>query len=472
MKLKENQIGPIAAGLGFLSAFGFFLFAYPYHLMRREQMNLFVFDWDYIRQTYRGWGWLARFVSDFLDQFFSLPVVGPLVIALLLLGIGTATYRICRHFLGRWPSLAIAAVFFIWSFFRETENLYVTRYTVAVLAYLALALLALRCRKAWLKPVAAAALIALAVYPVGSPYNKYYGKAWGWPVIEYDKIIGLDTEVYKENWDKIIRRQSRKDLRMTEASYCYNLAHAMKGDLGESLFDYAQKYSNSLFMFITTDLSQFSSSMVGEAWYHLGDMTVAEQSAIIGLQASPKHTGARYIQRMAMVNLASGEQGAAQKYLRLLSGTLFYGKWARQILAGNPDPETKAKIDDLQSKLAKEKTDIVYNANLFRPVLLGLLEANPANDLAHEYLLCYDLLTFDLEHFMEDYRPETDTATLYHEAVLIWLDSQGQLSQENAAKYGVSSSTLNRLGRFMRYPENYRNTYWYYFTAEMNRQLQ
>ena len=73
---------------------------------------------------------------------------------------------------------------------------------------------------------------------------------------------------------------------------------------------------------------------------------------------------------------------------------------------------------------------------------------------------------------MEDFRPETDTSTLYHEAVLIWLDSQGQLSQENAAKYGVSSSTLNRLGRFMRYPDNYRNTYWYYFTQEMNRQMQ
>ena len=471
MKALKTHTGLIAACSAFLAAFGFFQFAYPYHLMRREQMNLFLFDWDYIRQTYRGTGWLARFLSDFLEQFFSLPVVGPVIVALLITAIGVVAYRICRHLLGKWPSLAVGAAFCIWSFFRETENLYITRYTIAVLIYLSLILLALRCRRTWMKPAVAAVLVGLAVYPAGTPYNKYYGKAWGWPIIEYDKVIGLDTEVFKENWDKIIKR-SKKDLRSTEASYCYNLAHAMKGDLGESLFNYAQKYSNSLFMFITTDLSHFSSSMVGEAWYHLGDMTIAEQSAIIGLQASPKHTGARYIKRMAMVNLVSGEQGAAQKYLRLLSGTLFYGKWARQILAGHPDERTKAKIEDLQSKLAEARTDFVYNANLFRPVLLGLLEANPSNDLAHEYLLCYDLLSFDLEHFMEDFRPETDTSTLYHEAVLIWLDSQGQLSQENAAKYGVSSSTLNRLGRFMRYPDNYRNTYWYYFTQEMNRQMQ
>jgi hypothetical protein len=471
MKLFEKHTGKIAAGSAFLAAFAFFQFAYPYHIMRREQMNLFLFDWDYIRQTYKGAGWLARFTSDFLDQFFGLPVAGPLIVALLVTAVGAAAYGICRHFLGKWPSLAVGAAFFLWSFFRETENLYTTRYTVASLLFLVLILLALKFRKTWVKAVATVLLLALGVWSLGSPVHKYYGRAWGWPRIEYDKVIGLDTETYRENWDKIIKR-SKKDLHITEASYCYNLAHAMKGDLGESLFNYAQKYSNSLFMFITTDLSQFSSSMVGEVWYHLGDMTLAEQSAIIGLQASPKHTGTRYIKRMAMVNLASGEQGAAQKYLRLLSGTLFYGKWAKRILAGHPDEETRAKIEDLHSKLAKEKTDFVYNANLFRPVLLGLLEANPSNDLAHTYLLCYDLLTFDLNHFMEDFRPETDTSAIYQEAVLIWLDSQGQLSEENAAKYGVGAGTLNRLARFMRYPDNYRNTYWYYFTMEMNRQMQ
>ena len=37
--------------LSFLAAFAFFQFAYPYHLVRREQMTLFLYDWDYIAQT-------------------------------------------------------------------------------------------------------------------------------------------------------------------------------------------------------------------------------------------------------------------------------------------------------------------------------------------------------------------------------------------------------------------------------------
>ena len=138
----KRWMEPVIGGVGFLSAFGFFLLAYPYHLMRREQMTLFLFDGDYIRQTYRGSGWLARFVCDFLDQFFHLPVVGPLVVALLLTAIGVVTYRIVRRFLGEWPSLAVAALVFAWSFLRETENLYSTRYTLVVLGYLALLLLA------------------------------------------------------------------------------------------------------------------------------------------------------------------------------------------------------------------------------------------------------------------------------------------------------------------------------------------
>ena len=146
MSFLKRHIGPLAAGAAFLGALGFFALAYPYHLMRREQMTLFPYDWDYIRQTYRGAGALARFVCDFLDQFFHLPLVGPLVVALLLTAIGVVVYKIFRRFLGQWPSLAVAALFFVWSFLRETENLYSTRYTLVALGYLALVLAALQLR--------------------------------------------------------------------------------------------------------------------------------------------------------------------------------------------------------------------------------------------------------------------------------------------------------------------------------------
>ena len=94
MNTKADRFysGPVCTTLAFLGSFLFFQFAYPYHLMRREQLNLFLYDGDYIAETYRGTGWLARFAADSLEQFFHLPVVGPLVVSLLLVAIGYVAY--------------------------------------------------------------------------------------------------------------------------------------------------------------------------------------------------------------------------------------------------------------------------------------------------------------------------------------------------------------------------------------------
>ena len=453
--------------IAFAAAFAFFQFAYPYHLIRREQMTLFVYDWDYLFQTYRGGGWLARLVSDFLEQFFHLPFIGPLVIAALLTAIGIVVYKICRHFLGRWPSLGIAAAFYIWSFLRETGNLYITRYTVVMLAYLALILLALRFKRAWLRPVAAAALLAAGAWALSFPFHQHYGKPWSVPKIEYDRVIGLDDETAREHWDKVIKL-SRKDLHMEEASYCYNLAHAMKGDLGNVLFDHSQNHHATLLFQVSGEQTVFTNGLAGEAWFQVGDMTVAEQSAITSLQASPKHTGARYLVRLARVNLISGEDAAAQKYLDLLSKTLFYGKWARSMMPGSQDEATRMQLADARARLVRE--DFVHRSDVPRSVLLDLLESDPANRVARNYLLCFDLLRYDLEEFIEDYLPDMIPARIYHEAILIWLSQHDRLNEEQVARFGVDVSTVDRMNRFGRRPEVYKNTYWYYYLQALNAQ--
>jgi hypothetical protein len=458
----------VAAVAGFLAAYCFFQFAYPYHLMRREEMTLFMFDGNYIRQTYHGIGWLARFFCDFIDQFYCLPVVGPVVESLLLLAIGTVTFKICRKALGKWPSLAIAAVVFIWSFFRETENYFSTRYTIVVLVFLALLLAALSFLKVWMKAAAAVIFLAFGVWALGSPAQKYYGKLWGTPILDYDKVIGLDTELYHEHWDKVIKR-SKNDLYMTEATFCYNLANAMKGQLGKNLFNYAQNSVYGLLIFIIPDHNAFTNTLAGEAWFRLGEMTAAEQSAIIALQASPKHTGVRYIKRLAEVNLESGEYGAAQKYLNILSKTLFYRRWALSMMPGHQDETTAKSLAEANSKLATK--DFVYSNNgAFQAVMEGLLAANPDNDLAREYLLCYDLLMFDLDSFVELYAQKPVEGHIYQEALLIWLSQQDDITEEGLARYGIPTREVDRMERFFMNPNRFRNTYWFYYLDAMNKQ--
>ena len=463
----QSRTGLIAATLAFLGSWGFFLFAYPYHLMRREQQNLFLFDGAYIRETYRGVGFLGRFVSDFLEQFFLAAVPASLIVALLLTGIGVVVFRICRHFLGKWPSLGVAALFFAWSFLRETGNLYLTRYTVATLALLSLVLLALQFKNAWLKPVAAALLVGLGIWAFGSPVHKIYGKAWSVPNLPYERVVGLDTETYREHWDKVLQL-SKVDLYTEEASYCYNLALAMKGRLGDDLFNHSQNHHFSLLFPASSEQTVMTNAMAGEAWFHLGDMTVAEQSAITSLQASPKHTGARYLERLARVNLISGEEGAAMKYLTILGKTLFYGRWARSRMPGLQDETVRAQLSDAHARLARK--DMVHQLERPRELLLGLLEADPANAAARNYLLCYDLLTYDLDAFMQDFTPDMIGARLYQEAVLLWLTLQGRLTPDEISRYGMDLSVSDRMNRFGMNPAAFKNTYWYYYLKAMNKQ--
>ena len=467
LKKTQSRTGLVATALAFLGSWGFFLFAYPYHLMRREQQNLFLFDGDYIRQTYRGVGWLARFVSDFLEQFFVSPVPASLIVALLLTGIGVVVYRICRHFLGKWPSLAIASAFFIWAFLRETGNLYITRYTVVVLGYLTLILLALQCRKGWAKAMMGVLLLAVGAWALASPFHRHYGKPINTPKFNYERVIALDVETSREHWDKVLRL-SKKDLYVEEASYCYNLALAMTGRLGDDLLNHSQNHQLALLFPASSEHTIFTNGMAGEAWFQLGDMTQAEQSSITSLQASPKHTGARFLVRLARVNLISGEDGAAMKYLNLLDRSLFYGKWARSMMPGHQDEATRAQIEAARAKLFRK--DFVHQSERPRDILVGLLEADPDNDLARNYLLCYDLMCYDLDTFMQDYEPHPIDGRLYREAILIWLSRHDRMTPSQVSAYGIDLSEVDRMNRFGRNPAKYKNTYWYYYMKAMYEQ--
>lgn len=52
--IKNKRLAVTCAA--FLLAYCFFQFFYPYHLIRREQLTLFLYDIDYILDTYSGPG--------------------------------------------------------------------------------------------------------------------------------------------------------------------------------------------------------------------------------------------------------------------------------------------------------------------------------------------------------------------------------------------------------------------------------
>lgn len=77
-----------------------------------------------------------------------------------------------------------------------------------------------------------------------------------------------------------------------------------------------------------------------------------------------------------------------------------------------------------------------------------------------------DLLRYDINAFMEEYLPEKIDAQIYHEAVLIYLAQFGRLTDKDAVEYGISPLLLDKMDSFARFPERYKNSYWYYFLTD------
>lgn len=461
MKLSKEKYFIAAA---FLAAFGFFLTAYPYHLMRREQFTLFLYDIPYIIRTYAGTGCVSRFLGDFAEQFYCIRIIGPIIVSLLLTVTGVLTYRICRSFAGKKTAFIIAIVIYLFSFLRETETRYITCYTIAFAGYLLLIYCSLKFRKPQQKLCALPVALVLGWFLFGSPYHRDYGKLIGKPDFEYEKLIAMDVETYRENWDKVLDI-SKSKLLYNEACYLNNLADAMKGRLSGRLFTHPQNYANGLFLMVN-EVTPFSNGMAGEVWYHLGNMTLADQSAMVSLQFSPKHTGTRFVQRLAMINLISEQYGSAEKYLKMLSRTLLYRRWALGMMPENQSPETRAYLSGMRSNLVAG--DIVSSSNDYRLLLKKLIEANPENAMAREYLLCYNLLTCNLDAFMEEYKPGKDNSNIYQEAAIIWLNIQynnGTITDVDFDDYGITDDTIERFQKFNRAPERYKTTYWYYYTT-------
>ena len=295
----------------------------------------------------------------------------------------------------------------------------------------------------------------------------FYGEST--PNIEY--AIGLFYEAMEGNWDKV-QEMTSGSRRSDIAAYYHNLAMAKKGCLADSLMYYYQPFERGLFMPIGDESTQFKIAARSEAWYRLGEMTMAEHAAMLAQAFSPKHYGVPYLKRLAEVNLVNGQEEAAMKYLRLLSKEPGCEKWVADRIPGQQSKEVKEHLKKMRALLPTY--DVVHHQSQYRDILKNLLKSNPDNQLARQYLLCFDLLVKDVVSFIKDYDPSIDRSRLYDEAVLLYLAQRGEITQQNLARFRISNEVLqdfngyNQLsvlskGAMAPLQKQYGNTYWFFY---------
>lgn len=209
-----------------------------------------------------------------------------------------------------------------------------------------------------------------------------------------DKIL---VSFYGANadWDHVIKTaESIKDYDLF-INLNYNRALANKGKLADNLFNYHQ-LAGSSGLFIDGKVTSDIPFICCDQYYDLGFMHEAQHWAFEAQTIFPNSP--RLLKRLVQINLVNGEYQLAEKFLRRLDENMLYHDWVATHQKYMEDTSLVAKDAEFSWKRQCEPLDN-FNAGNHLHKLSKLLEANPSNKMALDYLLCSALLEGDLAMF-------------------------------------------------------------------------
>ncbi|MCD7977863.1 MAG: DUF6057 family protein [Tannerellaceae bacterium] len=293
-----------------------------------------------------------------------------------------------------------------------------------------------------------------------------------------EKLLSLDSEAYFGNWERVYRKVTACDLPNPVATYYANLALSYRGEMGEKLMEYYQPASYGLFLNVGPESPVLNIFFSNEAFFHVGDMNMAQHSAMLGMTFLPSARSSRMAKRLAEINLVNEDIPATEKYLRMLDKTLFHRKWAaatRQMLYADP-METNLW---LQVKREQRFTsDLLRKGNDHETSLKALVEHHPGNKVALNYLLSWYLLNKDIQSFGDTYDRYGKDAfpfapRIYGEGLLIWLAGK-KVPEEVLKSYKIPTHVISEFVEYTKVyeaangqgaplQEKYGRSYWFYY---------
>lgn len=291
-----------------------------------------------------------------------------------------------------------------------------------------------------------------------------------------EKILSLDSETYFGHPDRVLRLSEKFQLNNRYTAYYTNMALAQTGQLPEKLMEVYQPAADGLFLPVSQHENWLTILFSNEAFYLVGDMNMAQHSAMLGMTFSPYQRSSRMVKRLAEINLVTGDYPAAAKYLRMLNKTLLHKKWATDRLSLIRNGESPNWLIRKRQQIAQ--TDSLRKAYDYLPSVQFLVDQNPENTIARDYLLCHLLLNKEIGVFRQLYNRYTrqqnqPLPSAYSEALLISL-FQAKASQDELASYNIPP---RKIREFISYSNRYENSggdpeklvelygksYWFYY---------
>ena len=290
---------------------------------------------------------------------------------------------------------------------------------------------------------------------------------------DFKILYEVDYYAYHKKWPQLLETARRCTTNNLFIIHAVNRALYHTDRLGYDMLSYPQR-PQALFL---TDTEYESLYWYGfDTPLQLGLINTTEHFLTKALEKFGERP--MLLKRLALVNMVKGNIGTARVYLEALTRTLFDADWARMYLdrlESDPSLATDQEIQRLRQLMLRKDFDLLLSD--YDDLLLDLLEQNPQNHMAFEYLMaCYlmtkqhALLVQNL-YLLDDFG-YSEIPRLYEEAMIVYSVMIGkapgsQISRESLERYKEFRQILIRYDGNVKaaindLKEKYGDTYFFY----------
>lgn len=287
----------------------------------------------------------------------------------------------------------------------------------------------------------------------------------------------LDYYARNRQWDQIIKSCQRPLNNYLYVNYL-NIALMEKGLLAENMFAFDQHGLGGLLL--GWDKTYAVTTLLSESYFTIGQVAVSQECAFEANIIASGRGSVRHIQRLALTNLISGEYAVAEKYLDLLSNTIFYAEWAERHRRFLDDDKAIEADPLLGPKRALWQAEFgLANIKGLDGDLKDRLTHKPDDSLAIQVLGAYYLLSKNLPGFKELIETYFGTPALtvlprsFQEAVILLAEKD----MDYWRRFNLSASVIQRFAGYRQMVLGNRNnpqlpfalrqsfgdTYWFYY---------
>jgi len=390
--MMKNRGKYIIAALLFAVVFCIGALFQRYTAIIQGQNSLFLFTGDYFRETFAASWPLSHLLESFFLQFYEIPMVGPLLTALIVTLIFFLFHFFLQRIKAHFPipeAVIIASVFWVLAARAETP-IFLYRMLLISSAHAFAGLFLKKKESAGLRKWEIA---VTGVVIIGAALFVSLGKN----IRSTETTAKVRYATYKGDWNKVLDNvtpQSSID-RPEMMPYAF-LAMGFTGDLGERLFTYPIKNIEEFDMegLHTVEGNYFNSLLN----YYMGNHNEAIHHIFQYSCHFPHGMTHFSLSQLIRYNNSLGNYTMVRKYAQILSRSPRYSSSARKLLKRFEGAQDSLPPAGHLSSSAHTTTNNPPHD------LIQLSLAGINSRIAQERFLCYLMLQGSLEYFVEAFR--------------------------------------------------------------------